>query len=207
MKLIAHRGKTSSGATENTINALIQALDNPKIHGVEFDIRETKDGEFVLMHDSFINRTTKGSGQIKKMSLEELLKYDITKLEDVLKIETDKLLLIELKDVDMNVEKFVNLLNKYNRNIYVDSFYNSLMHDVLSYKHNFKVGILNYIFNSEKSYSEYDFICLLRSNVTDDVIKYFDEKKIEIFLYGLLKKAVQVESENLLNNCYDIIDV
>lgn len=44
--------------------------------GVENDIRLTKDGVYVLSHDSNINRMSDGKGEVGEMTYEELLQYD-----------------------------------------------------------------------------------------------------------------------------------
>ena len=74
MKVYAHRG--SSGThPENTVAAFRAAAGLP-VHGVEFDVHMTKDGELVVIHDETINRTSNGTGFIKDMTLEELKGYD-----------------------------------------------------------------------------------------------------------------------------------
>lgn len=50
MKLIAHRG-WSAGAEENTLAAFRRAAAEPNVSGVEFDVRRTVDGRFVISHD------------------------------------------------------------------------------------------------------------------------------------------------------------
>ena len=62
VSLVAHRG-LSSQAPENTLPALQLAAESG--HTVaEFDIRLTKDGVWVLSHDSKINRMTSSSGRV-----------------------------------------------------------------------------------------------------------------------------------------------
>lgn len=69
-----HRGH-SIGAPENTLAAITATRE----HGgtsVEIDIMRTADGEIVLMHDDFLDRTTNGSGLVSKASLEEIRRLD-----------------------------------------------------------------------------------------------------------------------------------
>lgn len=72
--LVVHRG-ANKVAPENTLSSLLKAYEQGA-DMVEMDIRQTKDGEFVLMHDARVNRTTNGKGKIKKMTLEEVRKLD-----------------------------------------------------------------------------------------------------------------------------------
>jgi glycerophosphoryl diester phosphodiesterase len=46
---------------------------------VELDIRETKDGELVLMHDATIQRTTTGTGNVSSYTLQELKQFNLEK--------------------------------------------------------------------------------------------------------------------------------
>ena len=50
---IAHRGKVTNLSKENTLEAFIEAINDPKYLGFELDIRTTKDKRFVCIHDFF----------------------------------------------------------------------------------------------------------------------------------------------------------
>lgn len=110
MDIFAHRG-ASGNFPENTIAAFKQAARLP-VFGVEFDVHMTADGELVVIHDESINRTSNGTGYVKDLSLQELMKYDfgswfspdfqgetIPTLADVLDVfkSTEQKLNIELK--------------------------------------------------------------------------------------------------------------
>lgn len=69
-KMIAHRG-LSSKAPENTIPAIIEA-SKCGYWGVEFDVVETKDKNFVLMHDDTVDRMTDGTGYVKDKTLADI---------------------------------------------------------------------------------------------------------------------------------------
>jgi len=59
------------GAPENSL-AGIQAAIDLKIPMVELDCQRTQDGQLILMHDTSVNRTTNGSGNIASMSLQQI---------------------------------------------------------------------------------------------------------------------------------------
>ena len=68
----AHRGDWRN-APENSL----QAIENSIRMGadiVEIDVRRTKDGHLVLLHDKTLERTTTGQGRVKDWTLEELKK-------------------------------------------------------------------------------------------------------------------------------------
>ena len=49
------------------------------VQGVEFDIRKTADGKYIVLHDASISRTTEYEGKmnVKQMSLKEVKKYKL----------------------------------------------------------------------------------------------------------------------------------
>jgi glycerophosphoryl diester phosphodiesterase len=71
---VGHRG-TRKFAPENTIAAFEKAIAIGA-RAVEMDVRTTKDGEFVVMHDARVDRTTDGSGRVADMTLAEVRSLD-----------------------------------------------------------------------------------------------------------------------------------
>jgi glycerophosphoryl diester phosphodiesterase len=69
-----HRGH-SIGSPENTLAALTATRDNGGT-SAEIDCMLTADGEIVLMHDHFVDRTTDGSGLVSKTTLAEIRGLD-----------------------------------------------------------------------------------------------------------------------------------
>ncbi|XP_064604128.1 glycerophosphodiester phosphodiesterase 1-like [Liolophura sinensis] len=68
--IIAHRG-ASLDAPENTIEAFKLACKNGAT-AVELDVEFTRDGVPVILHDSTVDRTTNGTGEISSFTLPEL---------------------------------------------------------------------------------------------------------------------------------------
>src|SRR5690242_21800762 len=60
--VIGHRGNRAH-APENTLESLQQAVALG-VDAVEFDLRVSRDGALVVMHDETLERTTDGSGPI-----------------------------------------------------------------------------------------------------------------------------------------------
>ncbi|NLD87593.1 MAG: hypothetical protein GX633_04975 [Clostridiales bacterium] len=71
----AHRGNVD-GFPENSMLAF-QAAYEVGVDMIETDIRMTKDGEIVLMHDESLNRTSDIDGVISEMTFDEIMKADI----------------------------------------------------------------------------------------------------------------------------------
>ena len=111
--VIAHRG-VSRNAPENSLQAIKNSIEIG-VDMVEIDIRETKDGQLILMHDPSINRTTNGKGNVKDWTLEGLktlnlldnfgfvTEYKIPTLEEALLLSKDKILI--------NLDKSYNLFD------------------------------------------------------------------------------------------------
>lgn len=72
--ILAHRG-ASGYAPENTFEAFDRAIAM-RSDGIETDIRATKDGTLVLMHDARVDRTTTGEGLVSELMAEEVAKLD-----------------------------------------------------------------------------------------------------------------------------------
>jgi glycerophosphoryl diester phosphodiesterase len=73
--VIAHRGAHRE-APENTLASLEQAIEIGCDY-VELDVRRTKDGALVIMHDSSVNRMTTGKGKIADLTLAEIRKFEV----------------------------------------------------------------------------------------------------------------------------------
>jgi glycerophosphoryl diester phosphodiesterase len=71
---VAHRG-ASAAAPENTIPAYRAAL-RAGITRLDLDVRFTRTGIPVVMHDSTVDRTTDGTGRVSGMTLAELRSLD-----------------------------------------------------------------------------------------------------------------------------------
>ncbi|MFL2865897.1 MAG: glycerophosphodiester phosphodiesterase [Pirellulaceae bacterium] len=72
--ICAHRGASLSHP-ENTIAAFKEAI-RLGAHMIELDLALTKDNKIVVLHDSTIDRTTNGSGDIKDWTLKDLKQLD-----------------------------------------------------------------------------------------------------------------------------------
>jgi len=90
---IGHRG-TRTDLDENTIAAFNKAIKSGANY-LEFDVRRTKDGKIVILHDKFLNRTTTGSGLLKNYDYEVVKK--IRTRNNFLKIPLLTDVLLELK--------------------------------------------------------------------------------------------------------------
>ena len=71
--LVGHRGLLHQ-APENTLAGFAACLELRV--GFELDIRRTKDGHLVCLHDDDLRRTTNGKGSVAEFTLAELQQLD-----------------------------------------------------------------------------------------------------------------------------------
>lgn len=72
--VISHRG-AASHAPENTLSSVRAGIE----HGAEFvevDVRLTRDGVPILMHDATVDRTTNGRGKVKALNYSQISTLD-----------------------------------------------------------------------------------------------------------------------------------
>ncbi len=116
MLKIGHRGARAL-EPENTLRSFRKAVELG-VDAVELDVRLTKDGEVVVIHDERVERTTDGSGLVSNFTLEEIRGFNAEKGEkiptlgealDFLKGKVK--VLIELKEVSFE-EKVLDLIKE-----------------------------------------------------------------------------------------------
>ncbi len=72
--VIGHRG-AKGYAPENTVPSFEKGIEC-KANMIEFDVRLTRDGHIVIMHDATVNRTTNGTGLVSQLTLKQIKKLD-----------------------------------------------------------------------------------------------------------------------------------
>jgi glycerophosphoryl diester phosphodiesterase len=113
---VGHRGARAL-EPENTLRSFRRAVELG-VDAVELDVRRTKDGKIVVIHDDKVDRTTDGSGLVKELSLEEIKGFrteegeTIPSLGEILDFLKDKVkVLIELKEAGFE-EKVLELVRE-----------------------------------------------------------------------------------------------
>lgn len=114
---IGHRGAKGHLA-ENTLESFQWAIDFG-VDGIEFDVHLSADGQIIVIHDESVDRTTNGSGLIKKKSVVDLKalrienQFEIPLLHQVFDLVNRKCLInIELKAGE-TAKPVVDLIENY----------------------------------------------------------------------------------------------
>jgi len=74
--VIAHRGNHTQ-APENTLKSISDAIDVGADY-VEIDLRSTRDGQLILMHDETVDRMTNLKGKVKDIAWSSLRKAQVS---------------------------------------------------------------------------------------------------------------------------------
>ncbi|HEX7474214.1 MAG TPA: glycerophosphodiester phosphodiesterase [Candidatus Limnocylindrales bacterium] len=96
---LAHRGDHRR-AVENTIPAFLTAMARPACDGLEFDVRQSRDGAPVLLHDTTLARVQGRPDAVVELTVAELDAIGVPTLASVLAAVPRRAFLdIELKEV------------------------------------------------------------------------------------------------------------
>jgi glycerophosphoryl diester phosphodiesterase len=126
---IAHRG-ASAYEPENTDRAFDRAIEMGATM-LELDVRLSRDGHLVVIHDEDLSRTTDGAGRVTELSLEQIKRLDaglgerVPTLNEVIELARDRAeLYIELKG-QRTAEPVVKVLQEmsFTAQVVVGSFY------------------------------------------------------------------------------------
>jgi glycerophosphoryl diester phosphodiesterase len=131
--VIGHRGARSI-APENTQES-IRAAKICDADYVEVDVRLSKDGYLVVIHDDSVDRTTDGSGRVEEMTLEEIRRLDAGRGERVPTLAEAVALVEELNlgiVVEMKEEGLEELVAQEleGRRAIVTSFYHASVREI-----------------------------------------------------------------------------
>ena len=81
--IFGHRG-SSYELPEHTLDAYMRAIEDGA-DGVECDVRLTRDGHLVCVHDRRLERTSNGRGLVRRQTLDELQRLDFGSWHDAQK--------------------------------------------------------------------------------------------------------------------------
>lgn len=119
--VVAHRGDWRN-FPENSLEAIDNAV-KMGVDVVELDVKKTKDGELILMHDRTLNRTTTGKGLVSENTLSEIRKlklrngcnirtiHNVPTLEEALLHAKGKIM-INLDQADLYFDQIYELMKK-----------------------------------------------------------------------------------------------
>jgi glycerophosphoryl diester phosphodiesterase len=148
MLKIGHRGARAY-EPENTLRSFKKALELG-VDAVEIDVRATRDGEIVVIHDAEVDRTTNGKGLVNQLTLKEIKQLRterderIPTLEETLRFLDKKVkVLIELKETGLE-EKVLKAIGekKLEENVIIVSFIEDALRRVRELNDKVETGLI-----------------------------------------------------------------
>ncbi|MBD2868880.1 glycerophosphodiester phosphodiesterase family protein [Paenibacillus arenilitoris] len=202
-----HRGYKSD-YPENTLLSFRQALE-AGADMIEFDLRLSKDGVLMVIHDETVDRTTNGFGKVGDLTLEELKRLDaggwfgpvfeglkiptFAELCALLEAYPDVLLNVELKrsaDAKDAVDKAVSMLAErgfLSRSVFTcfDAAIIAHLHDAHGVKtQGFKEEVMsNFASGEGGTYSKMWAIGIEMSLLTPQVVKRYRDMGLQVWSY------------------------
>lgn len=194
----AHRG-ASGDYPENTLLAFKEGIKLGAT-GIELDVHKSKDGKLVVIHDEDIERTFKGKGLVKDLTLEQLRQYTCRKSlfkeaeECYIPTLDEVLTLVKAHNIKLNIELKTDIIQ-----------YEGIEQDVIQLIHDYdmKDQILISSFNADsiKLCKEIDAQIktgFLYHEAIDDVINYTKSLKADA-----LHPDLSLVSEELIAEAHD----
>ncbi len=148
MLKIGHRG-AKAYEPENTLRSFGKAIELG-VDAVELDVRRTKDGELVVIHDPSVDKTTNGKGLVSALTLKEIKGFVTEKgermptLEEALDfLDRRVTILIELKEVGFEGE-VLNLIipKELEGNVIIVSFNEDALRKVRELNNVVETGLI-----------------------------------------------------------------
>jgi len=220
IKVTGHRGAAGL-EPENTLRSIRKAIDLG-VDRVEIDVRVTRDGRLVVIHDETVDRTTNGHGYVNELTLDEIRKLNAGKgekvptLEEVLEITRGKVeLQIELK-VPEATSSTLRLIEKENAEgeVIITSFIHDLLRRVHDFNPELRTGAL--FFNVEgdicrKALNVYSkAIHVYYRNVDAELVRHAHEMGLEIEVWNPdepkeMRRMIKLGVDSIGTNRPDIL--
>ena len=194
--IIAHRG-IHYKYLENTIPAFNEALK--RNYTIEFDIRNTKDNQLVVFHDSNLKRIFDINREIDDLTLQEIKKYTyIPTLQEVLNLINGKVPIII--DIKVYNKELINILDNYKGEFSIQSFNPLILYKIKKIRPNYIIGYLIYRFLYLKSIHLILSPDYIATNLTNlELISKYKNKYI-ILGYTLKSKKEYQKYKHLADN-------
>lgn len=189
---IAHRG-ASAYEPENTLRSFNKAIDIGA-DMVEFDVRQSLDGQLVVIHDRRVDRTTDGMGLVSDKSLGELKELDagmgerIPTLEEALELCGGRTrFVIEIKE-DGIEEKVVKRVRDFGLtdDVFIVSFKSPRIRVVKELDQEMKTGLIVFASTNPVKLAEEcgaDAVAPFKWFVTKKLVERAREKGLFLFTW------------------------
>lgn len=221
--ITAHRGSALE-APENTLSA-VEIAASELADYAEIDVRSTKDGVVVLLHDENLQRTTGVDRKIWDVTYEETQSYDvgswhsdqyieerIPTLDEIIKFANGKIMLnIEIKSSDHSpklVESVVKIIedNQFEGQCVISTFDYSELYRIKTLNPGIKTGIIITVAYAKYSHlSNVDFYSMNARFLTRDKIERLHFLGYQVYAWNVtnpstVKRLMNMGVDNIITN-------
>lgn len=197
MLKIGHRGARAY-EPENTLSSFRKAIELGAT-AIELDVRKTKDGKLVVIHNADVNKTTNSEGAVNELTLEQIQKLvtdkneHIPTLDDVLDAVGKKVkILVEIKEVGTE-KQILDLIQKKGLldNVILVSFHEESLKTVRELNNKVETGLI-YVRHKNPIQTALDlkaeYLLSLYSFTHSANIQKAHEKGLKVIVWTINKK-------------------
>ena len=222
----------SKNAPENTMSAFVLAVENGA-DMIELDVRQTADGEFIIMHDESLSRTTNSDENVGEVTLEYIETLDagswfseeykgekVPTLREVMEFakENDVFLNIELKPADTDRDDVDGILQIREEYEYKDmctlgSSKYSLLKEVKEKNPDiYTLYIMYMAFGNVGNMSHIDGFSIKYTYISYDMVENIHEHKKKVYAWTVnndevIKKLLLYDVDGIItDNPYETKD-
>jgi len=189
--VLGHRG-CAGLESENTVRAFRKALDL-EVDLIEFDVRMTRDGELVVIHDPKVDRTTNGKSYVRDFTFGEIRKLNagknkkIPSLKEAIELlkKEKPVIVIEIKEPE-TTEKILKIIKKrgLEDNILIVSFWHDVLKKIKKITPGIKTGAIlagrPIDLVSIAKTAKLNFLCLRYEFIDEKVVRECHKNGIKI---------------------------
>jgi glycerophosphoryl diester phosphodiesterase len=192
---VGHRGARAY-EIENTLESFKKAIALG-VNAIELDVRKSKDGKLVIIHDDNLKKVFKKDIQVNQVTLKELKQFTenrIPTLEESLKVIDKKVdkILVELKEVGYE-KKVLDIIKKakLKDRVIIISFHEQALSNIRELDNKIETGLIyvkykNPVDSALKLNAQY-LVTLYRFTHTRDVEKAH-KNNIKVIVWTINKK-------------------
>jgi glycerophosphoryl diester phosphodiesterase len=219
--VIGHRG-AAGYLLENTTASFQKAIDLG-VDGIEFDIHESKDGEFIVIHDSHTGRVAplrylvnkSNSATLKAIRLHQ--KQRLLTLNEAFEIIPPNIgLIVEIKSLK-SVVKLVKLveIQAVLRSLILTSFDLTLLSKIQTCTKKISIGIVSKssanISKAKEMNIRFSDVCLDFQSLTANLVSQWRLQKLRIFAWTVdhskdIEKMLDLEVDGIISNKPDRVN-
>jgi len=191
IKVLGHRG-CAGLEPENTIRAFKRALDLG-VDLIEFDVRETKDKNLIVIHDEKVNRTTKSKGYVRDFTFYKIKKLNAGKDEKIPLLEEaitflkaeKPVIVIEIKE-PKTTERILKIIKQegLKNKVLIVSFWHDVLKKIKEIEPKIRTGAIlsgrpvNLVSVAKAAKS--NLLCLRHEFIDEKVVKECHKNNIKI---------------------------